>query len=138
MLLFLRLRLSESVLSYTYRDLLAENLFNIFLFVYSSQPIRLHLLFLHVWEKWYLQSEATYRFSSRVRKTICPIRGYFMCEKMASIYWIEKSQYYNKQKTAWKVPCTFFIHSPAWRLACSFYDTSQLMNTNHMCTLSMK
>jgi hypothetical protein len=44
--------------SYTYRDLLAENLFNIFSFVYSSQPIRLRVSFLHVWEKRYAQSKS--------------------------------------------------------------------------------
>jgi uncharacterized membrane protein len=46
------------MLSYTYRDVSAENLFNIFSFVYSSQPIRLCVSFLHVWEKRYVQSEA--------------------------------------------------------------------------------
>jgi hypothetical protein len=35
-------------LSYTYRDLLTENLFNSFSLVYSSQPIGLRVSFLHV------------------------------------------------------------------------------------------
>jgi hypothetical protein len=52
-------------LSYTYRDLHAENLFNIFSFIYSSQPIRLRVSFLHVWEKRYVQSEAAYGSLSR-------------------------------------------------------------------------
>jgi hypothetical protein len=85
--------ITETFSSYTYQDLITENLFNIFSFVYSSQPIRLRVSFSHV---------------SKTR----PIRSYFMCNTMSFIYWIEKSRcVYNKQKTAWKVLCTVSIRS---------------------------
>jgi hypothetical protein len=77
--------------TYTYQDLLTGNLFNIFSFVYSSQPIRLRVSFFH---------RPIRPTRSRVRtgffhvwgKTIRPIKSYFMGDKMALIYWIEKSR----------------------------------------------
>jgi hypothetical protein len=45
----------------------------------------------------------------------------------------------NKQKAGWKVYCTVFIH--LWgimKLTRLFYGTSQLLNKNRTCALSMK
>jgi hypothetical protein len=85
----------------SYLELLTKNLFNICSFTYSSQPIRLCVCFLNVWEKWYVQSEAAHVF--------------FMCEKNITSNDTPVWYVYNKQKTAWKVLHTVVMLS-LWRI----------------------